>query len=166
MELFVFTLLAVMIITTFFFRHSVVKGDSMKNTLYDGEHLIISDFFYTPERGDIIVCQDYTAELNTPIIKRVIAVGGDEIRITTTAVYVNGEMLKEDYVYIDDYAKPYRYTPMRLTVPEGEVFVMGDHRNDSMDSRYLTELGTVSEDAILGKVLLRFYPFSKFGTVE
>ena len=166
-ELFVFTLLAVMIVTSFFFRHSVVQGDSMMNTLYDGEHLIISDFFYTPERGDIVVCQDHTARLNTPIVKRIIAIGGDTIKITPTAIYVNGEMLDEDYVFIDPYAMPYRYEPMaEMTVPEGEIFVMGDHRNNSKDSRDKIDLGTVSEDAILGRVLLRFYPFDKFGAVE
>lgn len=166
-ELFIFTLLAVMIITSFFFRHSVVQGDSMMNTLYDGEHLIISDFYYTPERGDIVVCQDHTARLNTPIVKRIIAIGGDTIEITPTAIIVNGEALEEDYVFIDPYAMPYRYEPMaKMKVPEGEIFVMGDHRNNSKDSRDKIDLGTVSEDAILGRVLIRFYPFSKFGTVD
>jgi signal peptidase I len=168
-ELFVFTLLAVMIVTSFFFRHSIVKGESMENTLHDGEHLIISDFLYTPERGDIIVCEDHTAEVSTPIVKRVIAIGGDRIKITADGeVYVNGELIDEsDYVYIDAYAKPhYRYTPLEMTVPKGELFVMGDHRNNSTDSRDLIKLGTISEDAVLGKVLLRFYPISKFGTVD
>lgn len=165
-ELFVFTLLAVMIITSFFFRHSVVQGDSMQNTLQNEEHLIISDFFYTPERGDVVVCEDHTAILNTPIVKRVIAVGGDHVKITRTAVFVNGKMLSEDYVYIDSFAIPYYYEPLELTVPEGEIFVMGDHRNNSTDSRDLIRLGTISEDAVLGKVLLRFYPFDKFGTVQ
>ena len=165
-ELFVFTLLAVMIITSFFFRHSVVQGDSMQNTLQDEEHLIISDFFYTPERGDVVVCEDHTAILNSPIVKRVIAVGGDHVKITRTAVFVNGKMLEEDYVYIDPFAIPYYYEPLELTVPKGEIFVMGDHRNNSTDSRDLIRLGTISEDAVLGKVLLRFYPFDKFGTVQ
>lgn len=168
-ELFVFTLLAVMIVTSFFFRHSIVKGESMENTLHDGEHLIISDFLYTPQRGDIIVCEDHTAEVSTPIVKRVIAIGGDRIKITANGeVYVNGKLIDEsDYVFIDSYAKPtYRYTPLEMTVPEGELFVMGDHRNNSTDSRDIVKLGTISEDAVLGKVLLRFYPFSKFGTVD
>ena len=156
-----------MIITSFFFRHSVVQGDSMMNTLQNGEHLIISDFFYTPQRGDIIVCQDYTAKLNTPIVKRVIAVGGDTIRITKTEIYVNGEPENDYYVFIDPYAMPYFYEPMEeMTIPEGEIFVMGDHRNNSKDSRDQEDLGTISEDAVLGKVLLRFYPFDKFGPVK
>ena len=162
-ELFVFTLLAVMILTTFFFRHSIVEGDSMKNTLHSGEHLIISDFFYTPKRGDIIVCEDYTTSIKKPIVKRVIAIEGDVITITPNKlVYVNGELLDESaYVYVDgiDLTQPI----YNFTVPEDEIFVMGDHRNDSEDSR---SIGPISEDAVLGKVILRFYPFSKFGTVK
>lgn len=162
-ELFVFTLLAVMILTTFFFRHSIVEGASMENTLHNGEHLIISDFFYTPRRGDIIVCEDYTTSIKKPIVKRVIAVEGDVITITPDKrVYVNGELLDEsDYVYVNgiDLTKPID----NLKVPENELFVMGDHRNDSEDSR---SIGTISEDAVLGKVILRFYPFNKFGPVS
>ena len=161
-ELFIFTLLAVMIITSFFFRHTMVKGASMENTLHEGEHLIISDLFYTPKPGDIIVCEDYTTAIRKPIVKRVIAVGGDEVKITKFGeVYVNGKLLEETYVYIDDLG--YKFRPLELTVPVGELFVMGDHRNDSIDSR---DIGTVSEDSVLGRVLIRFYPFDKFGIVK
>jgi len=160
-ELFVFTLLAVMIVTTFFFRHSVVDGSSMENTLHGGEHLIISDFFYTPKRGDIIVCEDYTTKIPKPIVKRVIGVPGDRVQISADGtVYINEKLLVEDYVFIDGY---YHQIPIDVVVPEGEIFVMGDHRNVSADSR---EIGTVSIDSVLGKVLLRFYPFNKFGTVN
>ncbi|MBE6644561.1 MAG: signal peptidase I [Ruminococcaceae bacterium] len=162
-ELFVFTLLAVMIITTFFFRHSIVEGSSMENTLHSGEHLIISDFFYTPKRGDIIVCEDYTTEIRNPIVKRVIAIEGDRVTVSPTgAVTINGEPLVEDYVYVDAW---FERPPVDLVVPKGEIFVMGDHRNASKDSR---EIGTISVDSVLGKVLLRFYPFTKekFGPVK
>ncbi len=163
-ELFIFSLAAVFIITTFFFRHSVVDGGSMERTLFDGEHIIISDLFYKPERGDIIVCEDYSTELPIPIVKRVIAIAGDRVEIDSLGnVKVNGELLDEsEYVYIDPNF-PYICDPLDITVPNGEVFVMGDHRNVSQDSR---KIGTIKEDSILGKVLLRFYPFEKFGTVE
>lgn len=163
-ELFIFSLAAVFIITTFFFRHSVVDGSSMERTLFDGEHIIISDLFYKPERGDIIVCEDYSTELPIPIVKRVIAIAGDRVEIDTAGnVKVNGELLDESgYVYIDPY-HPYHCDEISLTVPEGEIFVMGDHRNVSSDSR---KIGTIKEDSILGKVLFRFYPFDKFGRVE
>ena len=164
-ELFIFTLLAVMIITSFFFRHSIVDGESMENTLHSGEHLIISDFLYTPKRGDIIVCEDYTTAIRKPIVKRVIAIEGDTIKITATGgVYVNDVLLDESkYVYIDD--SDYLYEEIELTVAKGEIFVMGDHRNKSTDSRN-NAVGTVSVDSVIGKVLLRFYPFDKFGTVK
>lgn len=160
-ELFVFTFVIVLLLTTFVFRHSVVDGGSMENTLHNGEHLIISDAFYSPKRGDVIVCEDYSTGLRKPIVKRIIALGGDTVEITADKVYVNGEELTEDYVNID--SDVYVYTPMSCTVPEGEVFVMGDHRNNSSDSRVF---GTVREDAILGKVIVRFYPFDKFGKIE
>ena len=164
LELFIFSLAAVLLITTFFFRHSVVEGSSMEQTLFGGEHLIISDLFYTPERGDIIVCEDYTTALKKPIVKRVIAVAGDHIQITEDGrVTLNGERLDEsEYVYVDFGASILK-PEIDIIVPEGEVFVMGDHRNMSTDSR---DIGTISEDSILGKVLLRFYPFDKFGRIE
>ena len=162
LELFVFTLLAVMIATTFLFRHSIVEGASMENTLHSGEHLIISDLFYTPKRGDIIVCEDYTTAIPKPIVKRVIAVAGDTLEIKENGnIYVNGELIEENYLYIDQ--PGYKYKEQLVRVAPGELFVMGDHRNESTDSR---EIGTVSEDSVLGKVLIRFYPFDKFGTVK
>jgi len=163
-ELFIFSLAAVFVITTFFFRHSVVDGSSMERTLFDGEHIIISDLFYKPERGDIIVCEDYSTELPIPIVKRVIGVAGDRVEIDAAGnVKVNGVLLDEsNYVYIDPHF-PYVCDPIDVTVPEGEIFVMGDHRNVSSDSR---KIGTIKEDSILGKVLFRFYPFDKFGAVE
>ncbi len=166
LELFVFTLVAVMIITTFIFRHSVVEGPSMQNTLQDGEHLIISGLFYTPKRGDIVVCQDYETGHKNPIVKRVIAVGGDTVEILPDgSVLVNGELQREDYVFIDPGMIDTFPGMEEVTVPEDMVFVMGDHRNMSSDSReFLSTF--VREDAILGKVILRFYPFEKFGTVN
>lgn len=162
-ELFVFTLLAVILLTTFIFRHAVVEGPSMQNTLQDGEHLIISNLFYTPKKGDIIVCQDRETGHYEPIVKRVIATSGDTIEIIDSVVYLNGEKLYEDYVFIDG-VDHYSDFP-EVTVPEDMIFVMGDHRNNSGDSRaFITTF--VREDAVLGKVVLRFYPFDKFGSVD
>ncbi len=161
LELFIFSLVTVLLVTTFLFRHSIVDGSSMENTLHGGEHLIISDLFYTPERGDIIVCEDYETSLRKPIVKRVIGLPGDHIVVTSDyTVYVNGDLLQEDYVYVDFYNP----TPaVDIVVPQGEVFVLGDHRNNSTDSRYF---GTIKIDSILGRVLFRFYPLDKFGAVE
>ena len=181
LELFIFTFVAVLIATSFLFRHSVVSGDSMMNTLQDADKLIISDLFYEPSYMDIVVVQDYSAGIDEPIVKRVIATEGQLVRVAPEGIYVDGEFLDEDgYVYIDVPNIYYysidpsaftdndtlRIAPGRyyeFTVPEDEVFILGDHRNDSRDSRYY---GTVREDAILGRVMLRFYPFDSFTFFE
>lgn len=165
-ELIVYSLVIVLVLTTFFFKHSVVDGDSMQNTLHDGEHLIITNLFYTPQRGDVIVCEDYSTAVPKPIVKRVIGVAGDVIEITAEGVWRNGELLYESYVYTDGFEYDYNcefvfYEP--VVVPEGKIYVMGDHRNKSTDSRVL---GPIDEDSVIGKVVLRFYPFDKFGVIN
>ena len=160
-ELFIFSLVAVLLISAFIFRHTVVDGGSMENTLKDGENLIISDLFYTPRTGDIVVVEDYHTPFRKPLLKRVIATGGQSVMILPTGVYVDGFLLEEDYVHTEP---GYRYTPVaEFTVPDGMIYVMGDHRDNSTDSRVF---GCVSEEAILGRVLLRYFPFSRFGTVD
>lgn len=172
-ELFVFTLLAVVLLISFCFRHSVVSGDSMLTTFNDGDRLIISNLFYKPEVGDIIVFDDRSNShySDEPIIKRVIAVGGDTVEIKDGIVYLNGEILdEENYVFwdLDGDVNGSRYFPSMddvelITVPEGEVFVLGDNRGNSMDSRIV---GTIKEDAIIGKVILKFYAAPEKGSNE
>lgn len=166
LELFVFTLAAVLIITGFFFKHTIVVGGSMDNTLENGEHLIISDLFYTPERGDVIVFQDASTGLDYPLVKRVIGIEGDTVTVDELGrVSVNGgPVLEEEYAYFDPNI---HYTKGKITVvvPEGEVFVLGDNRYNSQDSRSFPNK-TVRVDCILGKVLLRIFPFDSFGTVN
>ena len=159
-ELVVISLAAVLLFTTFIMRHSVVEGSSMEGTLYENEHLMISDLFYTPERGDVVVCEDYSTTLRKPLIKRVIGLAGDRIQIEGETVKVNGVTLSEDYVLIDGPMEEYT---LDIIIPEGQLFLMGDHRNYSTDSR---DFGPVDEDSVIGKVLFRFYPFDKFGTLE
>ncbi len=171
LELFVFTVAAVFIITTFLFRHAIVEGDSMSGTLEHGEHLIISDLFYSPDVGDVVVFEDYTLPegLRKPIVKRVIATGGDKVLVSYDGtVSVNGIQIPDEharyegggYLLRDDqiFAVGAEYT-----VPEGCVFVLGDNRNNSTDSRCF---GAIDEDAILGKVIIRIYPFDVFGGVD
>ena len=167
-ELFVFTLLAVVMLISFCFRHSVVSGDSMLNTLNDGDRLIISNLFYEPKAGDIIVFDDRSNEYYTdePIIKRIIAVSGDTVEIKDGVIIVNGEILDEsEYVFwdLDGDTNGSHYFPTTddmelITVPEGEIFVLGDNRGNSKDSR---TVGTIKEDSIIGKVLFRFYSGEK-----
>ena len=161
-ELFIFTLAIVLFVTSFIIRHSIVVGSSMENTLFEGERLLISDLFYSPDYGDIIVFEDYSTNIKGAVVKRVIGLPGDRILITKDgSVYRNGELLIEEYVFID--SPDYQYEFLYVTVPENELFVMGDHRNNSDDSR---SFGTIDEDSVLGKVLLRFYPFDRFGRVD
>ena len=159
-EVFVITLCVVLFLTVFLMRHTVVDGTSMQNTLQDGQHLLISDLFYDPERGDIVVLQSPDIDsLKTPIVKRIIAVGGDRVKMENGVVYLNDVPVEEDYV-----------SPCTLhgngadfeevTVSEGHVFVLGDHRDNSMDSRVFGELDA---RCILGKVYIRIYPFGEIG---
>lgn len=168
LEMFVFALAFVLIAMAFCFRHSVVDGNSMIHTLENGEHLIISSLFYTPKQGDIVVVQDLSKEdtstlLTKPIVKRIIATEGQTVKIEQgRKVYVDGVLLEEPYIFIDDAF--YDYEELEVTVEEGEVFLMGDHRNDSADSRGAA--GAFREEAILGKVVLRFLPLQRFGAVK
>ena len=168
-ELFVIAIGFVLLLFSFCCRLCSVSGPSMNNTLQNGEKVIISDLFYTPKRGDIIVFHD-TNTLNEPVIKRVIATEGERVAITYYGKYMkvsvtdkDGKvtLLEEDYIV---YEGP-TYAPATYYVPEGTVFVMGDNRSHSMDSRH-PDIGFVDERSILGRVLLRITPIKKFGTVK
>ncbi len=152
----VFSLIVVVLVFTFLFRVVGVDGPSMTPTLLDQERLILTDLFYTPERGDVVVINRYTRE---PLIKRIIAVGGDTLAIDgeTGEVSVNGEVLDEPYIQGTTYPLEFE-SPQ--TVPEGYVFVMGDNRENSTDSR---RLGFISEKDIMGEAVFRIWPLSKFG---
>ena len=155
-----------LLIFTFIARPATVDGESMLPTLRNGERLVISNLFYEPAPGDIVVlCGEADREEGRNLIKRIIAVGGQTIDIDfeTGEVTLDGEVLDEPYIlertHLDE------GTEFPLTVPEGEVFVMGDNRNASRDSRSLS-VGTVKEEYIVGRVLFRFFPFDRFGTVS
>ena len=159
-------------------RYVTVDGDSMRETLHDSDKLIISGLGYTPETGDIVVVK--VPAYQNPIIKRVIATEGQEVEIDfeNWTVRVDGVLLEEDYINrdtnydgINDDHREWmagsqtRERVLRFTVEPGKLFVMGDNRNHSTDSRSST-VGQVDERQVLGRVLLRLFPFSAFGTVE
>jgi len=160
----VFSLLCVSVIFTFLFRIVGVNGNSMYDTLQSGERLVISRFLYTPKRGDIVIINRYRYN-QEPLVKRIIAVGGDTLEIDedTFEVKVNGKTLKEPYIVgvtkPIDYQNEYKDKP----IPEGYVFVMGDNREESRDSRFMYDIGLVREEDIIGKALFRFYPISRAG---
>ena len=148
-----------------FFRHCPVNGESMMPTLNHKDMLILYTFNYTPDNGDIIVCQSETYGLDRPLVKRVIALEGQTVRIDydTWTVTVDGVTLDEDYIWKRE-GKPMlqsNYLPSEFTVPEGMVFAMGDNRNNSKDSRD-SGIGFIDERYVVGKVCMRLLPFSNF----
>ena len=176
-EIFVISIIAVLMIFSLFFRIARVDGSSMNQTLKNGESLIISDLFYEPKQGDIIVfhlCQENG--YNQPIVKRVVATEGQRIVIDLTEqkTYIDGVELVEEYTYFntDGYNMSYFNTAYLdksddghwkyvVVVPEGKLFVMGDNRNGSTDSRSRS-IGLVDKDTVLGKALFRISPFTIF----
>lgn len=158
-EMAVFALAAVVLIFAFLFRVVSVDGSSMNPTLLHGERLIVTSNAYTPQRGDIVIINRYVKE---PLVKRIIAVGGDTLTINpdTHEVAVNGTVLDEPY--IQGVTEPLYFQPTTQTVPEGYVFVMGDNREYSSDSRY-GSIGYISERDIVGKAVFRLFPLDAFG---
>ncbi|MBR3687305.1 MAG: signal peptidase I [Clostridia bacterium] len=176
-EVLAVSVLAVLLVFTFCFRICRVDGDSMNKTLIHEERLITTNLFYTPKQGDIIVFHLSNDYYTQPLVKRVIAMGGQEVKINFTEgkVYVDGKLLEEDYAYVkggkysirSDFQKEFIHKESDgsvwfiATVPEGKVFAMGDNRNGSTDSRaYLVSF--VDEDCILGKAIMRLSPFTVF----
>lgn len=156
-------LLACVLVFTFIGRTVGVVGSSMVPTLHEGDRLIICNLFYEPKQGDIVVLRKDTFK-DEPIVKRVIAVAGQTVDIDFEQgiVYVDGTALEEDYVNSptndpENFTKP-------VTVPENCVFVMGDNRNSSTDSRTST-IGCVDTRYILGKAIFRLTPLSSFGSI-
>lgn len=166
-ESFAFSAIAVLIICAFFFRVTTVDGPSMEDTLHNGESLLVSRAFYTPEPGDVIVLHQPTENYPNPIVKRVIAVGGQTVDIdfNSWTVTVDGVKIEEDYIKLTNDQRITSNLTYPLYVPEGYIFVMGDNRNHSADSR-LAEIGLIDTRSVLGKVIFRIFPFSVAGTVN
>ena len=160
-----FILSAIVLIFIFLVRIVGVDGESMLPTLNDRDWLITSDFLYEPENGDIVVLAKKSFLDGKMIVKRVIATEGQEIDIDfkNGIVYIDGEELREPY--IADETRRRMDFEFPAVVPEDCVFVMGDNRNHSSDSRDAS-LGMVHKSNILGKVILRVFPIKDFGTVK
>ena len=149
----------------FFIRVIDVSGSSMNPTLYNGDKMIVSDVFYKPKAGDVVVFRSDTYDPNKALVKRIIATEGQEINIdfATGTVYIDGEPIEEEYIAELTRNKLDFIGPK--TVPEGCVFVMGDNRNKSTDSRK-SEIGMVDERTILGRVYCVIFPLEELGIVK
>ena len=161
---------AIVLLFTFVGRISRVEGGSMLNTLHDGDLLLLQSIGDTPKTGDVVVLNKTTDETisllgGDAIVKRVIATGGQTVFIdyNTSTVYIDGDPLNEPYLWeaMEFRSGPYSgQTP--FVVPEGSIFVMGDNRNGSTDSRHEL-LGTVDTGYVLGKAVCILFPFSDMG---
>jgi signal peptidase I len=161
-DLIIVILVALCIITLV--KPIIVQKTSMEPTLNENDYLLVSKqayhLFGEPERGDIVVFPHVVGNVTELYIKRVIGLPGEQVSITNGLVYINGEPIEEDYTKdgvttgeVKDYL-----------VPAGKVYVLGDNREVSVDSRS-EEVGCVNIDEITGKALLRVFPFGKFGFV-
>ena len=176
LELIVIFFAIMVLVFTFVCKTCKVVGESMRETLQNGETVLIWSLFYSPGYGDVVVIHDNEA-LNEPIVKRVIGLPGDKIRVEhtsdsmkTTITHADGSVTvldsaNEDYVrYVDERRALGHYSEDETyVVNDGEVFVMGDNRLNSRDSR---ELGAYSSNQILGKVVFRIAPFNVMGAVN
>ena len=160
-------LVAFMLIYIFCFRVVVVVGDSMYDTLVDGDRLVlVSNFFYQePKYGDIVVASKDSFRNGECIVKRVIATEGQEVDIDFKLgiVYVDGVALEEEYIYSPTML--YEGISFPLVVDQGCIFVMGDNRMDSKDSRS-TEIGLIDKREVLGKAIFLLFPGTDGGTVK
>ena len=142
-----------------------VSGSSMVPTLHDGDKMIVSNLFYKPKYGDIVVFKTDSYDPDRALVKRVIATEGQEISLDFDrgVVYIDGAPLEEDYIAELTTTKLDFIGPQ--TVPEGCVFCMGDNRNASTDSRK-KEIGMVDERMILGKAYFVVFPLSDMGWIS
>lgn len=148
----------VVLLFTFAFRLIGVSGPSMQDTLYTGDRLLVLNAAFCDfQPGDVVVINNYNADLSDTLIKRIIAVGGQtiDIDLASSTVYVDGQPLDEPYV--KGFTDTIEGTRFPLTLAEDEVFVMGDHRDHSTDSRS-ARLGPVKEGYLQGKAVLLLLP--------
>ena len=158
----VFVLAALILIFTFVVRIIVVSGSSMENTLQNGDSMLVWCLGYEPKQGDIVVLTQRSYQEDS-LVKRVIATEGQRVDIDydTGTVYVDGTPLEEDYIKEAMKVPNYGEGVNHVTVPEGCIFVMGDNRNDSADSRY-PSIGIIDTRSVIGRAVMVLFPFQDF----
>jgi signal peptidase I len=169
-ETVVLTVIIFFVVQHFVAQPYQIQQVSMKDTLQPGQYVLVdklSPNFSDYKRGDIIVFtppdgyQDLEGGQNVPFIKRVIGVAGDVVEIRNNSIYVNGVQLQEPYVFEGQPTQPLN-GQSRWVVPSGYLFVLGDHREQSQDSRVF---GPIARSSVIGRAWLRYWPFSNFGFV-
>ena len=163
-----FALVLLLVVFTFFGRLIGVNGHSMDPTLNHQDMLFLQSIAYEPKQGDVVVLHKDFGDIEYPIVKRVIAVGGQtvEINYNTSTVYVDGQPLDEPYILEPMVSPDGVYNQSTYwEVPEGSIFVMGDNRNNSSDSRD-SRLGPVDEDYVLGRAICTVLPFQHISLVK
>ncbi len=156
--------LCIFVVPRYVIQRTIVDGTSMESTLQHKDNLLVEKVSYRftdPDRFDVVVFYPHGRDHEEYYIKRVIGLPGETIQIIGEDIYINGEILEEDYgkdpiTYAGIASEP-------LTLGEDEYFLVGDNRTVSEDSRY-ANIGPVAREKIAGKAILRIYPFSKFGT--
>jgi len=145
----------IFLIFQLFFQSYHITGDSMLNTLNNGERVLVLKTSKTPQRGDVIIFK-VPGNQNETYVKRVIGLPGETVQIINGIVYINSSALDEPYVNGTPYGNN-----ATVTVPEGSYFVMGDNRNSSDDSR---RFGSIESNSIIGKVLFAIWPIGSWGS--
>lgn len=169
----VVALLAALMIRVFVFQQFYISGPSMQTTLFDNNRVLVNKLSYKLHgigRGDVVVFDRVTTNGGTvnhdDLIKRVIALGGDTLEIKKCVVFLNGVALEENYLDAQDLAQSDLNSRCRVVnlaeqvVPKGKIFVMGDNRSESFDSRMF---GPIDEDLVVGRAFMVVWPLNKIG---
>ena len=167
LESITFALGIFVVVYLFLFRPSVVFGMSSYPTIKPEEKVIsekISYYLHALNRGDFVILQS-PKNSEVDFIKRIVGLSGEKLRISNGKVFINGGLLDESYLYEGTFTAPESYLAenSETLIPDGHFFVMGDNREHSSDSR---EFGPVSQDNIVGRVLYRFWPIDRIGTIN